>query len=67
MSFVRIFRTAKVDHLSYDRDPMYPEVDYAPICGQQAAGGWRREFSEQLYPGTHICYRCTALAEEMRS
>ena len=62
-NLVRIFRTAKVDHLSRDRSKT---TDYEPLCGQKPSVGWRRDFGENPYPGTHICRRCLTLAEDLK-
>ena len=59
--FIRIYRSAKVNHLSPARSK---HGEYEPLCGQRSAGPWAREFGDTPYVGTHICHRCEALAKE---
>lgn len=57
-SLVRIFATAKVDHLSVDHMPL------SPICGQQrrTTDPWYRDVNPLNAGAVRLCVRCKALA-----
>ena len=54
---IRVFASAKVDHLSRTDRP------WAPICGQRLKRvGAQWALAHSPYPGTHLCRRCESEA-----
>ena len=56
--FIRIYVSAKVDHLAPATDRLNPQ----PLCGQKSLQSWT-EYHPAPTDGVHVYYRCAALAE----